>query len=83
VIDMAARAMLALGCFVGVGAALMIPFTDGGTAERLVSWIALALGILAVVASAAVLRRGIVRRLREAETGDPDDQDVIPTKEER
>lgn len=82
-IDMAARALLALGCFVGVGAALMIPLTPGGSAERLVSGIALVLGILAVVASAAVLRRGIVRRLRETETPNPDDQDVIPTKEER
>ncbi|MFC0672667.1 hypothetical protein [Brachybacterium hainanense] len=81
-IDMAARALLALGCFVGVGAALMLLGTAGGTPERLVSWIALVLGLAAIVASATVLRIRIVRRLRESDPSDPDDEDVIHTKEE-
>ncbi|PMC74585.1 hypothetical protein [Brachybacterium sp. UMB0905] len=53
-IDTATRALLSLGCFIGVGAALMLPLTGAGTAERVVAMLALLLGVVAVAGSVLV-----------------------------
>ncbi|MFC7374920.1 hypothetical protein ACFQS2_10130 [Brachybacterium sp. GCM10030267] len=81
-IDTAARALLSLGCFVAVGSALMIPGTSAGTAERIVSIIALLLGIGIVIASVAAQRISTRRRHREDAMSDPTDDSVVTHKEE-
>lgn len=80
-IDTATRALLSLGCFVGVGAALMLPLTENGTAERIVSILAVLLGSGIVVGSVAVQRTITHRRHRNDAMSDLIDDAVVTTKE--
>lgn len=80
-IETATRALLSLGCFVGVGAALMLPLTDGGTGERVVSILALLLGIGIVVGSVLARRLSSRRRLRDDAMADLTDDPIVTTKE--
>lgn len=80
-IDMATRALLSLGCFVGVGAALMIPFTQAGTGERVVSILALVLGIGIVAGSVAARLLSSRRRQRNDAMADFIDDPIVTTKE--
>lgn len=79
-IETASRALLSLGCFVGVGAALMLPFTEAGSAARLVSILALLLG-LATVAGAVAARLLTARRHRTDAMTDLTDDDVNTPEE--
>lgn len=79
--DTASRAMLPLGCFVGIGAALMIPLTDGGTAARIVSILAALLGTGIVVAAVAVRLLITHRGHRDDAMTDLTDDDVVTNKE--
>ncbi|AXK46343.1 hypothetical protein [Brachybacterium saurashtrense] len=84
-IDTATRALLSLGCFVGVGAALMVPLTDAGSGERIVSLLALLLGAGIVVGSVAVRllasRPLAPRRDRDDATPTSHDDPVVTPKE--
>lgn len=80
-IDTATRALLSLGCFVGVGSALMIPLTAPGTGERVVSILALLLGTGIVVGSVAARRLSERRRHRDGVMADLIDDPVVTTKE--
>ncbi|MDN5687744.1 MAG: hypothetical protein L0G94_13890 [Brachybacterium sp.] len=80
-IDTATRALLSLGCFVGVGAALMLPLTDAGTGERIVSILALLLGIGIVVGSVLARRLSSRRRHRDDAMSDLTDDPIVTTKE--
>lgn len=80
-IDIASRALLSLGCFVGVGSALMLPGTAAGSAERIVSIFALLLGLGIVVGSVVARRISIRRRHRDAAMYDLIDDPVVTTKE--
>ena len=82
-IEHAARALLSLGCFVGIGSILMVLGTPEDTAERLVSTITLLLGIGIAVASTVVLWLGIRRRNQLAAMSHPIDDPVVQTKEEK
>ena len=79
-IETASRALLSLGCFVGVGAALMLPFTESGSAARIVSVLALLLG-LGTVAGAVAARLLTARRHRTDAMTDPTDDDVVRIEE--
>lgn len=79
-IDTASRALLSLGCFVAVGSLLMLPLTGAGTGERIVSQLALVLG-LGIVAGAIVARLIHRRRLRNDAMTDLIDDMVVTTKE--
>jgi len=81
VIDTATRALLSLGCFVGVGSALMIPLTAPGTGERVVSLLALVLGLGIVVGSVAARLLTDRRRHRDDAMSDLNDDVVVTTKE--
>lgn len=80
-IDTATRALLSLGCFVGAGSALMLPVTDAGTGERVVSILALLLGLGIVVGSVVVRRLSFRRRHRDDAMSDLIDDPVVTTKE--
>lgn len=80
-IDVATRALLSLGCFVGVGSALMLPGTVAGSAERIVCLVALLLGLGIVVGSVVVRRLSLHRRHRDAAMSDLIDDPVVTTKE--
>ncbi|WP_114856189.1 hypothetical protein [Brachybacterium sp. YJGR34] len=80
-IDAASRALLSLGCFVGVGAALMLPLTEAGTAERVVSLLALLLGLGIIAGSVAARLLSTRRRHRDEAMADHLDDPVDPTKE--
>lgn len=80
-IDTATRALLSLGCFVGMGAVLMLPLTPAGTAERLMSLIALVLGIGIVGGSVAARLLNSRRRHRDEAMADLIDDQVVTTKE--
>lgn len=82
-IDHAARALLSLGCFVGVGSILMVLGTPDGSAERIVSIIALLFGIGITVASTVVLRLGNRRRDQLATVRHSIDDIVVIPKEKR
>lgn len=81
-IETASRALLSLGCFVGVGSALMLPFTEAGSASRLVCLLALLLG-LATVAGAIAARLLTARRHRLDAMTDLTDDDVNTPEETR
>ena len=80
-IDTATRALLSLGCFVGVGAALMLPLTEAGTGERIVSILALLLGLGIVVGSVLARRLSSRRRHRDEAIADLTDDPIVTTKE--
>ena len=80
-IDTATRALLSLGCFVGVGSALMFPLTAPGTGERVVSLLALVLGLGIVVGSVAARLLTDRRRHRDDAMSDLNDDVVVTTKE--
>ena len=80
-IDIATRALLSLGCFVGVGAALMLPLTEAGTGERIVSSLALLLGLGIVVGSVLARRLSSRRRHRDEAIADLTDDPIVITKE--
>lgn len=82
-IERAARALLSLGCFVGIGSILMVLGTPEGSAARIVSIIALLFGVGITVASAVVLRLGIRRRDQIVATPTPIDDNVVQPKEEK
>lgn len=79
-IETASRALLSLGCFVGVGAALMLPFTESGSGARIVSVLALLLG-LGTVAGAVAARLLAARRHRTDAMTDLTDDDVTTLEE--
>lgn len=81
-IDTATRALLSLGCFVGVGAALMLPLTQGGTSERIVSILSLLLGAGIVVGSVLVRRFTHHRGHRDDAMSDLTDDDAVVTNKE-
>jgi hypothetical protein len=81
VIEIASRALLSLGCFVGVGAALMLPGTAAGSAERIVSLLALLLGLGIVIGSVVARRISFRRRHRDDAMSDLIDDPVVITKE--
>lgn len=83
-IDRTARAVLSLGCFVGIGSILMLLGTPEDSAARIVSIIALLFGIGITVAAAVVLRLGIRRRDQVLATpAAPIDDTVVQPKEKK
>lgn len=80
-IDTATRTLLSLGCFVGVGAALMLPLTEAGTGERIVSILALLLGLGIVVGSVLARRLSSRRRHRDEAMTALTDDPIVTTKE--
>lgn len=80
-IDTATRALLSLGCFVGVGSALMLPLTTAGTGERVVSILALVLGLAIIAGSVAARLLSARRRHRDEAMTDLIDDPVVITKE--
>lgn len=56
--NLVGRAMLQLSMFIVVGSLLMLVVTDSGSAARIISVIALAVGLLAAVISIILSRLG-------------------------